>query len=123
MKLFRPNARLLLPAAALLALLSLAACGPPSVNKDVAYGVWLGTSGTSGNRVLITFIAPDKVEVEYPDAKEEKKGEGKWEITENAVKVTLNGSVMMLKLSYVEVNDEKKERLTNDDGTFVVTKV
>lgn len=103
--------------------MSLAACGPPAVNKDVAYGVWLGTAGTSDNRVLITFIAPDKVEVEYPDAKEDNKGEGRWEISDNAVKVTLKGKVMLLKLSHVEVNGEKKERLTSGNGAFVVTKV
>ncbi len=110
-------------AAALSALFCLAACGPPPMSKEVAYGVWLGTTGPQNNRVLITFIAPDKVEVEYPDAKEKKTESGKWEIADNALKVTLTGSELMLKLSHVVVNDEKKERLSNTDGSFVVTKV
>ena len=105
-----------------LALLCIA-CGPPPATKDVAYGVWLGTETGAKGRVMITFIAPDKAELEFPDDKEKKKEEGKWAVEEGAVKLTRGDKVTILKLSYVEKDDEKKEKLASADGSFSVVKV
>lgn len=99
------------------------ACGPPPATKDVAYGVWIGTDSGAKGRVMITFIAPDKAELEFPDDKSKKKEEGKWAIADGSVKLTRGDKETILKLSYVEQNDEKKEKLASSDGSFSVVKV
>jgi hypothetical protein len=116
---FRPGSLAALSALTLLCI----ACGPPPATKDVAYGVWLGTETGAKGRVMITFIAPDKAELEFPDDKEKKKEEGKWAVEEGAVKLTRGDKVTILKLSYVDQNDEKKEKLASADGSFSVVKV
>lgn len=99
------------------------ACGPPPATKDVAYGVWIGTDAGAKGRVMITFIAPDKAELEFPDDKSRKKEEGKWAVEAGAVNLTRGDKVTVLKLSYVEKDDEKKEKLASADGSFSVVKV
>ncbi len=72
---------------------------------------------------MVTFIAPDKAEIEYVDDKEKKKVEGKWEVKEGAVLLTREGKSDTLKFSYIDQNDEKKEKLATADGVLELVKV
>ena len=111
-----------LPFLAAFALLCVS-CGPPPATKEVTYGVWLGTEIGAKGRVMVTFIAPDKAEVEFVDDKDKKKIEGKWEVKEGAVLLTRDGKTDTLKFSYIDQNDEKKEKLATGDGTLELVKV
>ena len=98
-------------------------CGPPPATKEVTYGVWLGSEKGAKGRVMVTFIAPDKAEIEYVDDKEKKKVEGKWAVKEGAVSLTRDGKTDTLQFSYIDQNDEKKEKLATADGSLEIVKV
>lgn len=112
----------LLSAFAAFALLCIS-CGPPPATKEVTFGVWMGSEKGVQGRVMVTFIAPDKAEIEYVDDKEKKKVEGKWEAKEGAVLLTRDGKTDTLKFSYIDQNDEKKEKLATADGVLELVKV
>lgn len=107
---------------AVLAFLSVS-CGPPPATKEVTYGVWLGSEKGAKGRVMVTFIAPDKAEIEYVDDKEKKKVEGKWEVKEGVVLLNRDEKTDTLRFSYIEQNDEKKEKLSTADGALELVKV
>lgn len=72
---------------------------------------------------MVTFIAPDKAEIEYVDDKDKKKEVGKWGVEQGAIKLTRGDKSAILKLSYIEQNDEKKEQLATEDGSLRIVKV